>query len=94
MGPLVSSRSGYQAKTYGTELVNHLNRHVTANRLKRILNQPEPGVSFRFSVLKTEQVADAEKTLLKEFEDRHWDLPFLNAQRGYKRGDDRHYRLK
>ena len=85
---------GLSGQDLRTELVNHLNRHVAANHLKRILNQPEPGVSFRFSVLKTEQVADAEKTLLKEFEDRHWDLPVLNAQRGYKRGDDRHYRLK
>ncbi len=76
------------------ELASHLNLHTTANRLNRILNQPEPGVSFRFSVLKTEQVADAEKSLLKEFEDRHWDLPVLNAQRAYNWREDHHYRLK
>ena len=73
------------------ELRNHLYRQ-DANRLKRILNQPESEVSFRFSVLKNEEVAEAEKALLKEFEDLHWDRPVLNAQRGYdKRGNDRHY---
>lgn len=33
----------------------------------------------------------AEKRLLREFEDAHWELPLLNSTRGYERGEDRHY---
>ncbi len=42
--------------------------------------------------MKMEEVSYEEAKLLREFEDIHWDLPVLNNQRGYKRGDDRQYR--
>lgn len=74
------------------ELLNHLQRHTAANRLARIRKRQGIQVSFRFVVLDTAQATSREKGLLREFEDQHWDLPLLNDQRGYRRGEDRHYR--
>ena len=35
---------------------------------------------------------EIESELLRQFEDRHWDLPVLNSTRGYGRDTDKHYR--
>ena len=75
------------------ELANHERRHTAANRLARVRGQTGLNVSFKYSVVEAEVAADAEKALLKEFEDRHWDLPVLNSQRGYG-GGDRHYKVQ
>jgi len=77
-----------------SELLNHFGRHVAANRLERIRLRQGIQVMFRFAVLGPDAIALAEKTLLRQFEDRHWDLPVLNSQRGYLRGEDRHYRYR
>ena len=76
------------------ELTNHERRHTAANRLARVRGQAGLNISFKYSVVEAEGAADAEKALLKEFEDRHWDLPVLNSQRGYGRGEDRHYKVQ
>ena len=77
-----------------SELLNHFGRHVVANRLERIRLREGIQVAFRFAVLSPDATTRAEKTLLRQFEDRHWDLPVLNSQRGYPRGGDRHYRSR
>ena len=74
---------GMSKEDLQNELVNHERRHTTANRLARIRGQTGLNVSFKYYVVEAEAAADAEKALLKEFEDRHWDLPVLNSQRGY-----------
>jgi hypothetical protein len=74
------------------ELLNHDQRHTAANRLARIRNREEISVTFRYVALSAAEAGAEEKRLLREFEDRHWDLPVLNSQRGYDRGEDRHYR--
>ena len=74
------------------EVLNHFQRHTAANRLARIRGRPGASVSVVYSVLAVGDVAEAERTLLREFEDRHWDLPVLNSQRGYARATDAHYR--
>ena len=76
------------------ELDNHENRHTAANRLARIRGQGEVSLSFKYSVVGADTAADAEKALLREFEDLHWDLPVFNSQRGYGRGEDLHYRTQ
>jgi hypothetical protein len=48
-------------------------------------------LAFRYAGLSTNEAREAEKFLLRGFEDKHWDLPVLNSQRGYDRGEDRHY---
>jgi len=73
------------------ELLNHFIRHVAANRLTRIRNQPGINVTFRYVLISPETVTAAEKSLLRDFEDVHWELPALNSTRGYERGEDRHY---
>lgn len=73
------------------ELLNHFIRHAAANRLTRIRNRPGINVTFRYALLLPETVAATEKSLLREFEDVHWDLPALNSTRGYERGEDRRY---
>jgi hypothetical protein len=74
------------------ELLNHVQRHTTANRLARIRKRQGLSVTFRYVALAVAEAGAEEKLLLREFEDRHWDLPVLNSQRGYARGEDRHYR--
>jgi len=74
------------------ELSNHVIRHTSANRLSRIRRREGVLVSFKYASLSPADAVAAEKQLLRDFEDRHWDLPVLNSQRGYKRGEDRHYR--
>ena len=76
------------------ELLNHLDRHTAANRLVRGRLRPGIEISFRYSILSPQDATDTEGVLLREFEDEHWDLPMLNSQRGYGRGEDRHYRGK
>jgi len=75
-----------------TELLNHLVRHTVANRLARIQRLPGIRISFKYLALSPEQARNNERVLLREFEDEYWDLPVLNSQRGYGRGEDRHYR--
>jgi hypothetical protein len=38
--------------------------------------------------------SEREARLLREFEDAHWELPVLNAQRGYARDEDTHFRRR
>lgn len=75
-----------------TELLNHLTIHTTANRLARIRGRVGIQIFFRFATMKPEDARISEKRLLRQFEDKHWDLPVLNSQRGYSRGEDRHHR--
>ena len=74
------------------ELSNHLIRHAAANRLTRVRNQADVRVSFRYAVVGEAVAVSTEKSLLRDFEDEHWDLPLLNCTRGYERGADMHYR--
>ncbi len=76
------------------ELLNHLQRHTAANRLARIRNRQGLSVTFRYAALNAAETGAAEKLLLCEFEDRHWDLPVLNNQRGFERGEDHHYKAR
>jgi excinuclease UvrABC nuclease subunit len=70
------------------EIENHLIRHTCANRLKRIQKHNNQKIYFQFIEMNEEGIDDMEKILLKEFEDEYWDLPILNSQRGYARGED------
>lgn len=74
------------------ELANHMVRHTAANRLARIRNRAGVTTTFRYVSLDASEARDAERSLLKDFEDHHWDLPLLNSQRGYLRGEDKHFR--
>lgn len=74
------------------EITNHFQRHTVSNRLSRIRNRPEIRVTVAFAIDAVGNTAENEGKLLREFEDEHWDLPILNSQRGYARGQDRHYR--
>ena len=76
------------------EILNHMVRHTVANRLARIRNQPGIAVSVIFAIVPTDDREDIERELLRQFEDEHWDLPVLDSQRGYGRGEDAHYRLQ
>jgi hypothetical protein len=49
-------------------------------------------VTVVFATIGNEKTTETEKKLLRDFEDKHWDLPVLNSHRGYERGEDRHYR--
>jgi hypothetical protein len=82
---------GMSLSNLRTEILNHLTRHTAAGRLSRILNRRNVSVTIRFSLVEAEKATIAEKELLCEFEDRHWELPVLNSQRGYKRGEDSHF---
>ena len=73
------------------EILNHLNIHTASNRLARITHSGVV-VSAMFAVLPVEAAHHEEARLLRQFEDQHWDLPTLNSQRGYARGEDSHYR--
>ncbi len=74
------------------ELLNHFQRHTSANRLYRIRRRAGINVTVDFIVDTEENAIEMERKLLKEFEDDYWDLPILNSQRGYARDEDRHYR--
>jgi hypothetical protein len=74
------------------ELSNHLDRHAAANRLARIRSRRGLMVTFRFVPAESGSASSVEKQLLRDFEDRHWDLPVLNSHRGYERTEDRHFR--
>ena len=74
------------------EIKNHFQRHTAANRLLRIRNQIEIIVNVDYLVDFVGTATEIERKLLQEFEVEHWDLPILNSQRGYARGEDRHYK--
>jgi hypothetical protein len=74
------------------EILNHFVRHTAANRLARIRTLPGLVVTVAFVELSAAEAGLEEARLLREFEDRHFDLPVLNSQRGYARDADRHYR--
>ena len=74
------------------EIMNHFQRHTAANRLFRIRNRIEIWVTVDFIVGSVGNAIEIERKLLREFEDEHWDLPIINSQRGYARGQDRHYK--
>lgn len=73
------------------ELLNHFGRHTVSNRLKRLARQPGQTITFSFQEAHPDQAVSRERDMLRRFEDDHWDLPLLNAQRGYYRGQDWHY---
>ena len=75
-----------------SELLNHFQRHTVANRLVRIRRRLGVVVSLVYSALESADATEVEARLLREFEDAHWDLPVLNAQRGYARDRDGHFR--
>ena len=83
---------GISERDLRLELLNHLNQHVAANRIKRIQSQQGLKVSFCFRVCEPDSARYIEKEMLKSFEDEHFDLPLLNRQGGYLRGEDVHYR--
>ena len=68
------------------ELLNHLNRHHAADRIKRLQYEEDIEVLFSFVVSEAADVREIEGELLKEFEDKHIDLPLLNRQGGIPRG--------
>jgi len=74
------------------EIINHLVRHTCANRLKRIQKHNNQKIYFQFIEMNEVDIDDMEKILLKEFEDEYWDLPILNSQRGYARGEDKKFK--
>jgi len=74
------------------EIMNHFQRHTAANRLFGIRNRIEIQVTVDFIMDFIGNATEIERKLLREFEDKHWDLPVLNSQRGYARGQDRHYK--
>jgi excinuclease UvrABC nuclease subunit len=75
------------------EIENHFVRHTVANRLARITNQKELLITFVYARKRSEETIELEKLLLREFEDKYWDLPILNSTRGYIRGEDDHYKV-
>lgn len=74
------------------ELLNHLTRHTSANRLTRIRRRPGIHVMFRCLCIDQEEARAVEGQLLQKFEESHWEVPALNSTRGYARGTDKHYR--
>ena len=83
---------GQSRSSLKSELLNHFDRHTAANRLTRIRNRPGVEVHVRYCLAAPLEVSDLERTLLREFEDEHWDIPVLSSQRGYGRTEDSHYR--
>jgi hypothetical protein len=81
---------GMSKKNLRNELENHLSRHTTANRLAGIRNKHP--VFFECSRVNNPKVW--EDCLLRDFEDKYWDLPVLNSNRGYDRNEDIHYRQR
>lgn len=92
-GPTRILKVGMSESDLRKELLNHIIRHTSANRLSRIRSRGSVLVSFRYAALSPGDAIAAEKRLLRDFEDKHWDLPVLNNQRGYRRGEDSHYRV-
>jgi excinuclease UvrABC nuclease subunit len=82
---------GKSEKSLREEILNHFQRHTVANRLSRIRKMPTVSVTVIFAVMSAEDADRIEKGLSREFEDKHWDLPVLNSQRGYARSEDNHY---
>ena len=74
------------------ELINHFNNHTAANRLARIRKRLGITVTVQYSTVSSELAREVENELLQQFEDEHWELPFLNSTRGYKRNADKHLR--
>ena len=72
------------------EVLNHFGRHTCSNRLERICQRP--GIKVSVVWVGTNEATAVESMLLREFEDRYFDLPVLNAQRGYACDADKHYR--
>jgi len=91
-GPTRTLKVGMSKSNLCQELLNHIVRHTSANRLSRIRRRGGALVTFRYATLSPGDTIAAEKRLLCDFEDRHWDLPVLNRQRGYQREEDSHYR--
>jgi len=77
-----------KASNLRQEIENHFIRHTCANRLERIQKHNNQKIYYQFKDMYEADIDDMEKILLKEFEDEFWDLPILNSQRGYARGED------
>ena len=77
-----------------TEILNHFNTHTAANRLHRIRGRPGISITVRFAAALVRTAKAEESRMLRRFEGTHWDLPFLNSQRGFARGEDSHYRRR
>jgi len=91
-GPTRTLKVGMSKSDLRQELLNHIVRHTSANRLSRIRKRVGVRVTFRYATLSPGDAIEAEKQLLRDFEDKHWDLPVLNNQRGYLRGEDSRYK--
>ena len=76
------------------ELLNLLNRHHAANRIKRLHDEEDIEGLFSFVTSEPADTREIEGELLKEFEDKHIDLPLLNRQEGIPRGEDSHYQMQ
>lgn len=83
---------GASKSSLRAEIENHFIRHTAANRLARIRNQKDMEVTYVFAITESHLAIENEKELLKEYENKHWDLPILNSTRGYSRGEDNHYK--
>ena len=79
---------GMSRASLKNEIRNHFNRHVAANRLKRV--KQNNGIKITVQLLETEpdEAYRLELQLLRDFEIKHWDLPLLNSTRGFVRGTD------
>jgi len=86
------SKIGKSDSNLRAEILNHFVRHTAANRLARLRSLPALVVTVAFAELSAAEAGPEEARLLREFEDRHFDLPVLNSQRGYSRDADGHYR--
>jgi hypothetical protein len=82
---------GRSGRDLQAELLNHTGRHIVANRIKRIAGQLGLALTFWFEETSSADAKPRERGLLQRFEDEFWDLPVLNAQRGYRREEDSHY---
>jgi len=72
------------------ELNNHLQSHTVANRIKRIRN--DGGIiTYQYVFTTADNAEPEEKALLRQYEEDFWDLPTLNSNRGYGRGEDNHF---
>jgi hypothetical protein len=77
---------GQSEQNIRKEIKNRRTIHTSANRLNRIMKMKGLKVTFRY--VESRSPKKLETKLLKEFEDKHGELPVLNSQRGYKRGED------
>jgi len=90
VGTTTVVKIGMSKRDLRAEIDNHFQRHAAANRLARIRKRQGVRVSVTFALCA--EPGKAEDLLLRDFEDEHWDLPVLNAHRGYGRDEDRKYR--